>query len=80
MTPVYTSNANLYMYSAVARCSLTARETACPSGDGWAVARQYSSAVSQPAQSPDDVTQLNTILTAIMFTFEAAGIPSVEGL
>ena len=45
---------------ATARHSLTARETARPSGDGCAVARQYSSAVSRPAQSPDDVTQLYT--------------------
>ena len=48
--------------------------------NGCAVARQYSSAVSRPTQSPNDVTQLNTSLTAIMFTFEAAGILSVEGL
>ena len=66
--------------NAVAQRSVTARETVRPSDDSCAVARQYSSAVSRPAQSPSDVTQLNTSLTAIIFTFEAAGIPSVEGL
>ena len=60
--------------------SLMARETAHPLGDGCTVVRQYNSAVSWPTQSPDYVTQLNTSLTAIKFTFEAAGILSVQGL
>ena len=38
------------------QCSLTARETARPLGDGCAVAQQYNHAVSRPAQSSDDVT------------------------
>ena len=63
-----------------AGCSLTVWEIVRPSGEGCAVAWQYSSAVSRPAQSSDDITQLNLSLTAIMFTFEAAGILSVEGL
>ena len=36
-------------------------ETALPSGDGCAVPRQYSRAVSWSAQSHDDVTPLSAI-------------------
>ena len=48
-------------YSATARRSLPNCETALPSGDGCAVARQYSQAVTGFAQSLDDVTPLSAI-------------------
>ena len=50
----------MLMYSAIAR--LAVRETACPSGEDCAVDRLYSGAVSHPAQSPDDVTQLKHVV------------------